>query len=128
MPNQHVDPASTPLFSQTYKETIKTNCICSLENDDKQIVSDDSLVKDEEMKKVKVPNQHVHSDSSRYLQQFIQPIQSDLSPCLFDGIGAEKELTDVPNQHVQPASTLLFSWTDMETNNTRFVFFSRERW
>ena len=67
------------------------------------------IVKEEGIKKVKVLNHHVHSDSSRNLPQFIQPMQSDLSPCLVDEIGAEKKLTDVPNQHVQPASTLLFS-------------------
>jgi hypothetical protein len=33
----------------------------------------------------------------------------------------EKELTDVPNQHCQPASTPLLPQTDEETNNTSFV-------
>jgi hypothetical protein len=90
----------------------------SLENGDKLIVSVESIAKDEEIKKVKVLNHHVHSDSSRNLPQFIQSIQSVLSPCLVDEI--EKELTDVPNQHVQPASTL-FSQTNKETNNICFV-------
>ena len=36
VPYRHVQPASTPLFSQTYKETIKTNCVCSLEIGDQE--------------------------------------------------------------------------------------------
>ena len=55
-------------------------------DDDKKIVSDEFIAKDEEMKKVKVPNHHVHSDSSRNFLQYIQPMQSDLSPCLVDEI------------------------------------------
>jgi hypothetical protein len=127
VPNQHVRTASTNLFSQTDKETNNISFVSSLENGDKLIGSVESIAKDEEMKKVKVLNHHVHSDSSRNLQQFIQPIQSDLSPCLYDEIEAEKELTDVPNQHVTPASTLLFSLADKETiNNISFVSSSLE--
>jgi len=67
------------------------------------------------MKKVKVLNHHVHSDSSRNLPQLIYSMQSDLSTCPDDEQESEKELTDVPNQHVQPASTHLFSQTYKET-------------
>ena len=49
------------------------------------------------MKKVKVLDYHVHSDSSLNLPQSIQPIQSDLSPCIVDEIELEEELTDVPD-------------------------------
>jgi len=72
------------------------------------------------MKKVKVLNHHVHSDSSLNVSRLIEPMHYDLSPCLADGNVVEKELTDVPNQHVQPASTLLFSQTDKETDNMCF--------
>jgi hypothetical protein len=41
----------------------------------KKIVSDESIAKDEEMKKVKVLDYHFHSNSSRNL------MQPDLSPC-----------------------------------------------
>jgi len=47
------------------------------------------------MKKVKVLDYHVHSDSSRNLPQFIQPMQFDLSPCFVDEKEVEKELIDV---------------------------------
>jgi hypothetical protein len=72
VPNQHVQPASTPLFSQTDKKTNNIRCVSSLENGSKQNVLDEFIVKDEVMKKVKVPNHHVHSDSSRNLPQLIQ--------------------------------------------------------
>jgi len=103
VPNQHVQPASTLLFTQTNKETNNIGFVSSLENGDKQIISDVSVTKEEEMKKVKVLNHHVHSDSSRNLPQLIQPKQSDLSPCPDDEQESQKELTDVPNQHVRPA-------------------------
>jgi len=71
------------------------------------------IVKEEEIKKMKVLNHHVQSDSSRNLPQLIySSMQSDLSPCPDDEQESEKELTDVPNQHVPPASTPLFSQTD----------------
>jgi len=46
------------------------------------------------MKTVKVLDYHFHSDSSRNLSQFKQPMQSDLSPCLVAKKDV-KELTDV---------------------------------
>ena len=59
-----------------------------------RFVSDECVVKEEVMGKVKVLDYHIHSDSSRNLTQFIQPMQSDLSPCPIDGKEV-KELTDV---------------------------------
>jgi len=62
------------------------------ENCDTQIVSDESIVKEEEMKKVKVLDYHFHSDSSRKLSQLMQPMQSaDLSHCFVDQKEADKE-------------------------------------
>jgi len=62
-----------------------------------RFVSDELIVKEEVMKKVKVLDYHFRSDSSRNSPQFIQPMQSDLPPCPIDGKEAEKELTDVPD-------------------------------
>jgi hypothetical protein len=62
-----------------------------------RFVSDESIEKEVEMKKVKVLDYHFYSDLSRNLPQFIQPMQSVSSrPCLVDGKEA-KELTDVPD-------------------------------
>ena len=63
---------------------------------------------------------HFHYDSSRNWPQLIQPMQSDLSPCPVEGKEAEKKLTDVSNQHVQPASTPFFSQIEKVKNNTSF--------
>ena len=65
-------------------------------NSDEQIVSDESTMKEKEIKKLKVFDYHF--DSSRILPQFIQPMQSaDLSQCFVDEKEAEKELTNVPD-------------------------------
>jgi serine/threonine protein kinase len=49
-------------------------------------------------------------------------MQSNKKTCVVvDEIEAEKELTDVTNQHAQPASTPSFTETDKETNNISFV-------
>ena len=73
------------LFSERQRDGYHLiSFISSLENGDKQIVSYAFIVKEEETKKVEVLNHHFHSDSSRNLPQFIQPIQSVLSPCLVD--------------------------------------------
>ena len=50
------------------------------------------MKEEEEMKKVNVLDYHVHSNSSRNLEQFIQLMQSDLSPCFVEE-EADKELT-----------------------------------
>ena len=116
VPNQHVRPASTLLFSQADKET--NSFVSSLKNGDKQTVLDESIVKEEEIKKVKVLNHHFHCESSRNLPQLIYSMQS---PCPDDEQELEKELiTDVPNQNVPPAS-ILFSHTNKETNSISFV-------
>jgi hypothetical protein len=68
---------TTPKFIRKEKKLYKI-CIQLLKYaynmcNDKQIASDESIVKEEEMKKMKVPDYHFHSDLSR------NPLQSTIN-------------------------------------------------
>ena len=119
MPNQHVHPASTPPLSHMDEETNEISFVSSLngsctpkEKVDKQTELIESIAEEEEKMKVEMLNHHFQSDSTLNLSQSFHQIQFDLSPRLVDEKLAEKELTDVPNQHEKPATTLPLPQTD----------------